>query len=154
MRAAQLPTLDGFISNGEQLRREVAKSISQAEVYAKRSSTLPASVSKIDAFIAAMTAATVAIKALPSAVVLSGSDVALSLASDQTEQLVLTKTPLSGSTSNVASDTVNTRYTSSNVAVATVSATGLVTAVGVGSCTITAVHKNKTSNALAITVAA
>lgn len=150
MRGAKLPNI-GLISVGLDVRIDMAKAISELEVYAKRSSTLPPGVAQFQTFLDACDTALTNIKAYPASIVASATDVALSLASDQTEQIVVTKTPLSGSTSNVAA---TSNYTSSNVAVLTVSATGLVTAVGVGSATVTAKNGNKTSNALAFTVGA
>lgn len=150
MRGAKLPSL-GLITVGLALRIATAKAISELEVYAKRATALPPGVAQFETFVTALTAAMTAIKAYPASIAATASDVALSLASDQTEQIVVTKTPLSGSTSNVAA---TSSYTSSNVAVLTVSATGLVTAVGAGSATVTAKYQNKTSNALAFTVGA
>lgn len=151
MRAAKLPTLRGYITNGLALRIATAKAIGELEVYANRGSTLPPGVAYLQAFADAITAALTAIKAKPASIVASATDVALSLTTDTSEQIVVTKTPLSGSTSNVAS---TSNYKSSNTAVVTVSATGLVTAVGIGSATVTAQNGNKYSNALAFTVAA
>lgn len=153
MRAAKLPPLGEF-TTGLALRIAVAKAISEAEVYAKRGSALPPGVAKLETFANAILTAMTAIKAYPASIAATAADTALSLASDQTEQIVVTKTPLSGSTSNVASDTANTKYTSSDTAVITVSATGLVTAVGVGSATVTVRHANKQADPLAFTVAA
>lgn len=154
MKLNNLPTLHNFITNGNQLRIEMAKALNQARIYGYKAGTLPASIAKLQALFDAADAELTAIKALPASVVLSASDVAMSVASDATEQLVVTKTPLSGSNSNVASDTVNTFYKSSDPAKLTVSATGLMTAVAPGAVTVTAYVYGKASNALAVTVAA
>lgn len=154
MRASNLPSMRGYISVSHQLRLVAALALSQIEVYAKNTTTLPPAVTAFEDFVTALTAAITAIKAYPASIVASAVDVALQVGADTTEQIVVTKTPLSGSTSNVAADTVNTFYTSSNTGVITVSATGLVTVVAAGSATVTVKHKNKTSNALAFTVAA
>lgn len=148
MRGAALPPVK--VTNGHHLRIAMARAVSEIQLYGKNTATLPATVAQMQDFVDAVSDELVLIKAYPASIVASASDVALSLASDQTEQIVVTATSLAGPTSNVASVS---SYTSSNVAVATVSATGLVTAVGVGSCTVTAQFQNKTSNALAFTVA-
>lgn len=151
MRGASLPPVK--VTNGHHLRIATAKALSEVETYGKRASVIPPTVAQFEAFITAMTAALTAVKEYPASIVLSGTDVDLSLSTDQTEQLVVTKTPLSGSTSNVAADS-QTSYVSSDPTIVTVNATGLITAVAVGSATITATHQNKVSNALAVAVAA
>lgn len=154
MRAANLPSMRGLVSVSHQLRLLVALALSQIEVYAKNTTTLPPAVDAYEDFIAAQTAALTAIKAYPASIEVTAADQALSLASDQTEQLVVTKTPLDGATSNVAGDTVNTFYESSDPTKATVSATGLVTAVATtAGVTITVRHKNK-SDTIVFTVGA
>lgn len=152
MKPSALPTLHKFIDNGWQLRTEMAHAISSMEVYAKKGTVLPDGVAKLKALFDAGNAALAAIGDLPASIVASASDVALSLASDTSEQVVVTATQLDGGSANVAGS-ADTTYVSSDVAVLTVSATGLVTAVAVGSATVTALYKNKTSNALAFTVA-
>lgn len=150
MEASNLPTLHKFIGNGWQLRNEMAKAISSVETYAKKANVTPASAAKLKALFVAGAAAVDAVGNYPASIVASASDVALSLASDTSEQIVVTATELDGGTSNVAASST---YTSSDVTKGTVSATGLVTAVAVGSFTVTARYQNKTSNALAFTVA-
>jgi hypothetical protein len=150
MEASNLPTLHKFISNGWQLRNEMAKAISSVEIYAKKGSVTPAAAAKLTALFTAGNAAVAAVLNYPASIVASAADVALSLASDTSEQIVVTATELDGGTSNVAASAT---YKSSDVTKGTVSSTGLVTAVAVGSFTVTAKYQNKTSNALAFTVA-
>lgn len=148
MRAATLPNLDGLISNGLQLRIAVAKAVSQVETYAKRGSVEPASLDALDAFFDAAKVALEAVRNLPASINATAVDTALVVGSDDTEQIVVTSTQLDGGTENVAASST---YSSSNVAVATVSATGLVTAVGAGSVTISVQYRNK-SDTLDFTV--
>lgn len=53
MRAADLPSLRGKITNGLNLRQSMAKAISEVEVYARRGKTNPASAAALKAFLAA-----------------------------------------------------------------------------------------------------
>jgi trimeric autotransporter adhesin len=62
----------------------------------------------------------------------------------QTSQLTATTTGSDGSQQDVTSQST---WTSSNAAVATVSATGLMTAVSIGQCTITAVYQTVSGTA-------
>lgn len=151
MRGAQLPPVK--VTNGHHLRIAMAKAISEIETYGKRASAEPAALQQMLDFLSAAETAVNLVKAYPASVAVTGADVALSLATDQTEQLTATATGLGGATANVSSN-AETVWTSSDPTKATVSATGLVTAVAVGSVTITAQYKNKVSNALAVTVAA
>lgn len=153
MRAANLPSLRGKITNGLALRIATAKAISEAEVYANRGSVLPASVAALQAFADAVDAALVAIRAKPASIAITPGTVTLSLAGTTTQQLTVTKTPLSGSTSNVAAASAGTIYKSSDPTKATVSVNGLVTAVAIGTTTITAQNGNKFDDQL-VTVTA
>lgn len=149
MEASNLPTLHKFIDNGWQLRNEMAKAISRCEVYAKKGSVVPASAAKLTALFQAGIDAVAAVGNLPASIDLTAADTALSLAGDTSEQLVVTATQLDGGSQVV---TGSSTYSSSNPAVATVSASGLVTAVAVGSATITAQYQNRVDT-LAFTVA-
>lgn len=153
MRAANLPSLRGKITNGLALRIATAKAISEAETYANRGSVLPASVAALQAFFDAGDAALTAIKAKPASIVITPGTITLSLAGTVTQQLVVTKTPLSGSTSNVAAASAGTFYVSSDPTKATVSVDGLVTAVAIGTTVITARNGNKSDTQL-VTVTA
>lgn len=152
MRAANLPSLRGKITNGLHLRIATAKALSEVEVYAKRSSTLPAAVAAMQAFADAIDTNLAAIKAYPASVAITPSTVTLTVAAP-TVQLVVTKTPLSGATSNVAPAASGTFYASSDPTKATVSVDGLVTRVANGTTTITARNGNKSATKL-VTVTA
>lgn len=149
MEASNLPTLHKFIDNGWQLRNEMAKAISRCETYAKKGSVVPASAAKLTALFQAGIDAVAAVGNLPASIDLTAADTALSLAGDTSEQLVVTATQLDGGSQVV---TGSSTYSSSDPAVATVSASGLVTAVAVGSATITAQYLNRVDT-LAFTVA-
>lgn len=142
MRASNLPSTRGYISTGAQLRTQLAKAISQLETYAKRASVLPPGVASLQTFLDAGDTALTAIKALPASIAITGT-LTLS-AGSPTSQLTVTKTPLSGSTSDVTAAAAGTTYTSSNTAVFTVSTAGLMTRVAAGSATVTAQNGNKT----------
>jgi DNA-binding beta-propeller fold protein YncE len=75
------------------------------------------------------------------------------IAVDATQQFTLTATYLDGQTSNVT--TSDTTYASDNKAVATVNASGLATAVAVGTANVSAsYHGNNTKTLLTVTAAA
>lgn len=150
MRASNLDSLRGYITNGAQLRTQAARAISQVEVYAKRASALPPAVAVLKAFFLDAIDKIDAVGDYPVSIDASAADVALSLASDTTEQISVTATQLDGGTASV---TVQCVYSSSNAAVATVSASGLITAVAVGSAVITVQFQNRTDT-IAVTVAA
>jgi len=152
MRASNLPTLHKFLGNGWQLRTELAKAISSVQTYAKKGKTDPAARAKLSALLTAAQAELTAVGNYPKSLALTAADTALSLGSDTSEQCVATVTEIDGGTRVVTGDS-KTVYTSSNPAVATVSAGGLVTAVAVGSVTISAQYEDAVGTR-AFTVAA
>lgn len=150
MNPANLPSMYGTIRNGFILNRELAKSLSQLEVYIMNSGTVSAGAAKLKATLTAAIAVIDDMPARTKSIAITPATVTLSLAGTTTQQLVVTKTPLVGSTSNVASTSV---YSSSDPTKATVSATGLVTAVAVGTTVITATFGGATATKL-VTVTA
>lgn len=153
MRAALLPSLRGEITNGQQLRREVAKAIGEVETYARRASAEPASADALIAFFAAATTAVQAAMSRPASIVITPSTITLSLAGTTTQQLTVTVTKLDGTTANWETAAEGTTYTSSDPTKATVGVDGLVTAVAAGTTTITAFNGNKSATKL-VTVTA
>lgn len=53
MKPSKLPSMHGFIDNGLQLQREVAKSINRVQVYHQRSGVTPPAAAKLKAFLQA-----------------------------------------------------------------------------------------------------
>lgn len=138
MRAAQLPNLDGKISNGQQLRREVAKAVSQVEVYANRANIEPASLDALVAFFQAAIDRINLVNDFSKSLALTGTQTVT--AGAPTSQLTATLTQLDAGTVDVTAAVAGTVYVSSDPTKATVSTGGLVTRVANGTTTITATN--------------
>lgn len=154
MRAASLPSLRGYITNGGELRVEAAKALSEAERYLRRMGTTNtgalARLAALTDFIDVMAAKVAELNDYPRSIAITPSTV--SIAVSATQQLTVTSTQVDGGTANVAGN-ASTLYTSSDPTKATVSATGLVTGVAAGTTTITATYKGKVATKL-VTVTA
>lgn len=154
MRAAQLPSLRGIITNGGELRVETAKALSEAERYLRRmgstSTGAVARITALQAFVDAMQDKLDQLNDRPVSIAITPSTV--SIAAAATQQLTVTATQVDGGTANVAAS-ASTLYTSSDPTKATVSATGLVTGVAAGTTTITARYLGRTATKL-VTVTA
>lgn len=129
MRASSLPTVHGTIANGYRLRTEMAKALSTVQVYRNRGLNEPASAAKLRALftagVAALDATTVvALTALAVAPTTSSGAVG------STVQITPTFTPANATYKGLT-------YVSSNPAVASVSATGLITRLATGTATVT-----------------
>lgn len=146
MRASNLPSTRGQLSIGFQLRTYMARAISELETRAGRASVLPPGVASLETFLAACTTALTAIKARPASILITGT-----FTLSTTQQVVVTKTPLSGSGVVVTSAASGTTYLSSDVTKFTVGVNGLLTKVGAGTATLTAYNGNK-SHTVTITV--
>lgn len=152
MRAINLPSLRGRISSSHALRIEVAKAVSQAEVAAKRSST-GFSAAGTDLAGLLETARLAAVRTTQAASIdVLPATASLDLSNGQTQQLAVTATyaavPASTPvpTQTVTGDSRVT-YVSSAPAVCSVSPTGLVTPLSVGTSTITVTFNGRTDTA-------
>lgn len=152
MRAANLPSLRGLITNGALLRLQLAKAVGSVEVYANRGSVEPASADALKAFLTAGIAAVDEVLTRPASIVITPTTVTLTVAAP-TQQLVVTKTTLAAASVVVTPAASGTTYVSSDPTKATVSAAGLVTRVANGTTTITAKNGSKSDTQL-VTVTA
>lgn len=147
MKASVLPNLRGKISNNNRLKIELTKAINQAIVYAKRSAVGYAAVSDdvSDLLYAALTQ----LRSWTRADSITVLPVSNTKAVAQTQQISLTATYPDGVTEAVSASDPRVTYATSNAARATVSATGLVTAVATGSAaTITVTFQGRTDTYL------
>ena len=158
MRASNLPSLRGRISSSHALRIEVAKAISAAEVAAKRASTGFAAAG-VDLATFLETARVSAVRASQAASIdVLPATASLDLSNGQTQQLATTATwaatPAGAAVvTGVVTGDSRVTYVSSNPVVCSVSATGLVTPLSVGTSTITVTFNGRTDT-VGITVVA
>lgn len=141
MKVASFPSLQGHVGNGKAIAHELARAIGQIESYVMRNRKEPAASALLTAFLQyGITTIDNAGKLIRS-LAITPTTVTLSLAGTTTQQLVVTATLADSTTSVVTPAASGTVYTSSDPTKATVSAAGLVTAVAVGTTTITATNK-------------
>lgn len=147
MRASNLPSLRGRISSSHALRIEAAKAISAAEVAARRASIGYAQAgTDLASFFESARAAAVKGGRADSISVTPATD---TLAAAETQQLAVEATWLAvpAGTPTVTADVTGDGrcvYTTSDATKATVSSSGLITAVATGSATITATFHGRT----------
>lgn len=158
MKASSFPSLRGQITNAERLKIELAKAVSQVQVYTARTVLTGggnALAPMADPLRAVLQYAIDQLADITDAVslALTPDSITLDLSLVETQQLVATATYGNGDTADVAAD-AGTAYVSSDVTKATVNATGLVTPVAVGTATITATYRGITSDAQLVTVVA
>lgn len=147
MKAHQLPNLRGLLGNANRLKIELTKAINAGATYAKRGvGYSPAS----DAIKELLDAAIVLNRSWTRADSIAMLPATDTLAALETQQLAVTATFPDAGTEDVTADT-RCVYTTSDATKATVSASGLVTAVATGAATITATFQGRTDTT-AITV--
>lgn len=158
MKASSFPTLHGQITNAERLKIEIAKAVSQVQIYTARTSLVIGSVTfapQADPLRAVLQYAIDQLTGITdvASIALTPDSITLDLSLAQTQQLVATAT-MGNADTEVVTTATGITYVSSNVLVATVSAGGLVTPVGVGTATITATYRGVASDAQLVTVVA
>lgn len=147
MRTSALPNLRGLVTNGNQLKVEVVKGINHVAMYAKRGpGYAPAAQSLYDL----LTEAKAALLTWTRAASIDATPATKTLAAAATQQITTVATFPDASTLDVSADGRVT-YSSSAPTKATVSASGLITAVATGSATITVTFQGRTDT-IAVTV--
>lgn len=142
MKASDLPNLKGKITNNNRVKIELTKAINQAITYAKRSGVGYSLVSKdvSDLFAAAIAQ----IRPFTRATSITVTPTSNTKAAAATQQITLTATYQDGTTQAVSPSDPRVTYSSGTPSKATVSATGLVTAVATGSSVITVSYQGRT----------
>lgn len=147
MRSSALPNLRGLVSNGAQLKVQMVKAINQVSTFAKRG---PGYSPGALALQGVLEDAVDAIRTYTRAASISATPATTTKAAAGTQQITTTATYADGVTEDVSADTRVT-YATSDATKATVSATGLITAVATGSATITVTYQGRTDT-VAVTV--
>lgn len=142
MKTSSLPNLRGKITNANAVKIELVKAINQAVMYAKRGGLGYSSIATD--VLALFEAAKVALRIWTRAASIDTLPATVTKAAGQTQQLATTATYADGVAVVVANTDERMTYASSDVTKATVSKTGLVTAVASGSATITVTYHGRT----------
>jgi uncharacterized protein YjdB len=150
MKASSLPNLKGKITNNNRVKIELTKAINQAIVYAKRAGVGYSETAQdvYDLFEAAKDAIRQWTRA-DSISVLPATD---TMAAAETQQVTsITATYADSTTETISTSDPRVTYETSDATKATVSSTGLITAVATGSATITVTFQGRTDT-VAVTV--
>jgi hypothetical protein len=148
MRTNFLPTLRGLITNGAHLKIAATKALNHAMTYAKRGPGYSPGATALAAFFQAAINANRTYTRANSITVTPSST---TKAAGGTQQISLTGTYADGVTESVSASDGRVTYSTSDATKATVSSTGLITAVATGSATITVSYQGRTGT-VAVTV--
>lgn len=147
MKASSLPNLRGLIGNANRVKIELAKAINAAMVYAKRGSGYSPAADGIETLLQAARDENRLWRRADS---IDATPATVTKAAAQTQQITTKATWDDGVEVDVSADPRVT-YSTSDAEKATVSSTGLITAVATGSATITVTFHGRTDT-IAVTV--
>ena len=152
MKASSLPNLKGKITNNNRLKIEVTKAVNQAITYAKRAGNSTGYSQVASDVYALLESAKTQVRDWTRAASIAVTPTTTTKAAGQTQQIAtITATYADGTTKAISTSDPRVTYSTSNATKATVSTTGLITAVATGSATITVTFQGRTA-AVAVTV--
>lgn len=140
MKTKNLSNLRGKVNNANSLKVELVRAINHSMVYAKRSAGYSLNAA---ALLTVLKEAVVEARKWTQASSIDATPATVTLAAAATQQITTNATYADGTVVNVSTD-YRVTYATSDATKATVSASGLITAVATGSATITVTFNGRT----------
>lgn len=147
MKTSSLKNLRGLVTNGAQVKVQLVKAINHVTMYAKRG---PGYSPAAQTLLEMLEQAKVETRKWSRADSISATPATDTLAAAETQQITTVATFADATELDVSAD-FRVTYSTSDATKATVSTTGLITAVATGSATITVTFQGRTDT-IAVTV--